>query len=457
MNAKVDAFIRENERGIVRAVQDALRFESVKEEPAGKGKPFGAPMADCLGHTLRLAGELGLATKNLDGYAGIAECGEGKEMLGILCHLDVVPAGTGWKYPPFGAQIEDGLIYGRGALDDKGPAISALFALAAVKQAGVSFRRRARLILGCDEESGWACMRRYKETEPAPDLAFSPDADYPLVYSEKGIVHLTFEKGFSSKLAIDAGTRPNVVAGVAEAIVPLDEQIVRAAMEKAGKEAGIDVSLERADRGTLVTVKGLEAHASTPEQGKNALLALFELLSPLPLPEADAALVRSLNALFGRDLHGEHLGLDREDETGRTTVNPGVMRWDASGVREFVVDIRCPRSLSVQDAQDTLAAALSPLGLAPVSRYIQPYHSVKKDSELVVKLLGAYEQRAGERLPPLAIGGGTYARAFENAVAFGCERPGKSSPVHMPNEFISVEDVLFNTYMIADAILALCT
>lgn len=457
MNAKVDAFIRENEQRIVCAVQDALRFESVKQDSAGEGRPFGAPMADCLAHTLTLADELGLKTQNLEGYVGIAECGEGEQMLGVLCHLDVVPAGTGWKHQPFGAQIEGGRIWGRGALDDKGPAISSLFALAAVNASGVSFRRRARVILGCDEESGWACMRRYKETEPAPDLAFSPDADYPLVYSEKGIVHMTFEKGYPSKLCIDAGTRPNVVAGVAEAFVPLDEETVRAAIGETGGEEGIQVTLEQVEGGMRVTVRGLEAHASTPEQGKNALLALLNLLCPLPLPEADAALVRSLSALFSRDLHGEHLGLDREDETGRVSVNPGVMHWDQTGVKEFVLDIRCPRSLSVQSAQNRLVEALSPLGLVPVNRYIQPYHSVKKDSELVEKLLDVYERRAGERREPLAIGGGTYARAFENAVAFGCERPGESSPVHMPDEYISVEDVLFNTYMIADAILALCT
>lgn len=105
---------------------------------------------------------MGFETRNFDGYAGDVRMGPlGVDPLAILVHLDVVPAGDGWTVPPFAAEIEDGRMYGRGMSDDKGPAAAALYAMYAMKKAGLPLKREVRLIFGCDEESGWECMKYY--------------------------------------------------------------------------------------------------------------------------------------------------------------------------------------------------------------------------------------------------------------------------------------------------------
>ena len=164
-------------------LKEILRINSV-QAPAENGMPFGKGAYDCLVYALDMMQKSGLTVKNIDGYCGWGEIGEG-DLFGILCHLDVVPVGKGWRYPPFGATEENGKIYARGALDDKGPFMAAFFALERLLDEGLKPKKRIRFILGCNEESGWACMDRYKETEEMPALGFSPDADFPVINGEK--------------------------------------------------------------------------------------------------------------------------------------------------------------------------------------------------------------------------------------------------------------------------------
>ncbi len=430
------------------ALKSLIRIPSVKAAPEGK-LPFGAPMQQALDTALTLARELGFQTKDLDGYAGIIDSGEGEETLGILAHLDVVPAGMGWTLPPFGGEERDGRIYGRGAMDDKGPALSALYALAAIRAAQVPLRRRVRIILGCDEESGWACMARYKQTEPLPTLSFSPDAEYPLVYSEKAILHATFRLPLTgSGVRAVSGERANVVPGTAEATVPCT-------VHDGLLHDGFSLELSPEDNGTCISVQGLGAHASTPQFGKNAMQMLLQVLKSLPLPERDAAVAAVLANAFHMDMHGETLGLDIADESGRFTLNPGVLRWDQDGVT-LTVDARCPHSLTPETVLKRISAALAPAGFAVTQSHVSRGHLVPRDSELVQKLLAVYRAQTGDTgAEPLAIGGGTYARAMGNAVGFGCEWPGQAMIAHMPDEYISLSDIRRNTLMMADAIVAL--
>lgn len=455
MNAEVDAIIAGLQDELIAATRQAIRLKSVRGPAGGPGAPFGADIARCLEYVLGLARDMGFSVKNLDGYAGIVDydCG-GSETLGVLCHLDVVPEGTGWTYDPFGAELAGGHIFGRGALDDKGPTLSSLYALWAIKRAGLPLRRNVRIILGCDEETSWQCMRHYEAVEPLPDLAVSPDAEYPLIWSEKGILQAVYAKQFPSRITVEAGTLPNVVPGEARCRVPLSVKAIELDAAAVEAETGCAVTLRAEDGGALILVRGAPAHASTPERGKNAATALLELLARLSLG-ADSELAGALAGLFHGGIHGQNVGIDRADGTGRTTLNLGILHWDETGIQRLSLDARCPLALPLDTALAGLDDALFPLGFGTVSIYQKALHMVPRDSELVTKLLDVYERRAGERLPPLAIGGGTYARAIKNAVGFGCERPGADACMHMPDEHISVEDMMFNTYMLADAILAL--
>ena len=450
MNELVDSIIERDREKLIASLQESIRIPSTEGEPA-VGAPFGMNVSDALHHALSTAAGLGLKTVNMDGYVGCVEHGEGEEMLGVICHLDVVPEGTGWKHPPYGAVIEDGVMYGRGVLDDKGPAFAAIYALAAIKEAGIPLKRRIRVILGTNEETGWGCMNYYKEHGEAPTLGFTPDGEYPVVNSEKGILHTTFAKHFPSRLRIKAGTRPNVVPGRTEMFVPVSAERIRGALESCGLD-DFTFEIEDAEGGANVTVIGLDAHASMPEDGKNSLQAAFVLLDRLGLDGEDGAVAARMHEALGMGLHGESMGLDVTDASGRLTLNPGVLDWDENGINAFMIDVRHPISLS---ADDVKAAQEKALGMETAHVHQQDGLYVPPTSELVSKLLDVYAARSGKRLAPLAIGGGTYARAFKNVVAFGCEIPGHPSPVHMPNERISIEDLMFDAHMIADAMLAL--
>lgn len=455
MNKTVDAIIEKNRERLIESLQECIRIPSVEGKPE-EGAPFGRQVRRALNHALRTAGDLGFETTDMEGYAGCIDYGEGEEMLGILCHLDVVPEGEGWNFPPYAAVINNDIMYGRGTLDDKGPAYAAIYALLAVRDAGIKLRRRVRIILGTNEETGWGCMDYYKKHGEAPTLAFTPDGEYPVVNSEKGILHTTFEKRFPSLVRMKAGTRPNVVPGRTEVFVPADIYSVTGAVNRAKdeneylNEFGFD--MKQQEGGTLLTVTGLDAHASTPELGKNSIQAAFTVMDNLKLAGADGEMIARMHAALGLGMHGEDMDLDITDASGRLTLNPGVIDWNENGIVDFKIDVRHPITLSADEVKAKQTAAL---GMELTHEHAQHGLYVPADSELVSKLLKVYGDRTGNYLPPLAIGGGTYARAFENAVAFGCEMPGKPAPVHMPNEFISIEDLMLNAKMIADAIIAL--
>ena len=178
---------------IVKNLSQMIKFDS-SQKPAEEGKPFGAENARCLDFFLSLASFLGFEVKNYDNYVGEVRYGAGEDFA-VLAHLDVVPAGSGWTHEPFGGEVdrENGKIWGRGAMDDKGPALITLYAMKALKDAGFKPKKNIKLIVGCNEESGWACIEHYNKVAKMPETGISPDADFPVIYAEKGIVHLTFE------------------------------------------------------------------------------------------------------------------------------------------------------------------------------------------------------------------------------------------------------------------------
>lgn len=455
MDAFIDRYIDGVQNEMISELQKLVRFPSVKAPSAGVGMPFGRPLAEALDYAMELGGRLGFETDNVDGYAGSISFGEGSETLGILCHLDVVPEGTGWKHPPYEGTVEGGRIYGRGTSDDKGPAICALYAMAAVKAAKLPLKRRVQLILGCDEESGSECMAHYNKHRHVPEIAFSPDAEYPVVYSEKGMIRFTLTKKYASGITLAAGERANVVPNKAVAAISLDADAINPRARAFAARTGFGVEVEAADGGSLVTVTGVAAHASTPNMGKNAIQAMLWLLNELKLPGEDGKAVAALHELVQMDMYAQNLGLSCEDETGNLTMNVGVVEWNSEGLHKLMFDLRCPRSMDFAKAKESIVSQFNAAGFeVAVFETVRP-HYIPVDSELVSCLKRVYNERTGTNAEPISIGGGTYARSFPCAVGFGCERPGFEATMHMPNEYFTVEDLLFNAKVIADAIIAL--
>lgn len=457
MNKKVDAWIDTNRDSLVATLQGCLRINTVRDDSsAAPGAPFGRGIADCLRYSLKAAADMGFDTKDLDGYCGVIDYGSGEEQLGILAHLDVVPEGNGWKYPPYAAEIHDGMIYARGSLDDKGSAIASLFALKAIKEAGLPMKRRVRIILGCDEESGMGCLTHYNEVEKAPDLSFSPDAEYPLVNSEKLIYRSEYKKDYASTIKLHAGTVANAVPGECECEVELPLARILPIMEAVMEKSDFSCAAEANGDGTLIKMKGLAAHASAPESGRNAFLATVALLDKLPLAKADAETVSGLAEILKFDMHGESFGIDSEDASGRLTLNVGVVDWDETGIKRLTVDIRAPITGDGEFITKKLAEGFMKAGLKETDHHWSDGYYMPPESELVSSLLKVYSERFNITDPkPLAIGGGTYARHLKNAVAFGPERPGEPACIHMANECVSIDHLVEDAKLIADAIIAL--
>lgn len=456
-----DKWIHDHKQQIVSSAQGLLRIPSVGTESAGSKRPFGEAADQALQYMLNLGEQHGFRVRNVDGYAGHIEFGNAKDpddYLAVLTHLDVVPAGNGWTYPPFGAEIHNDRLYARGALDDKGPAIAAYYAMLAVKESGIPLSRNVRLIMGLDEESDWRCMDFYFKHEPAPWGGFTPDADFPLIYAEKGILQMELRKSGlqglpASVVEIKGGERPNMVPDNCRATLQIPDEL-RAdfpdKLRKSSEQAGVSVNLEWKNSSTaILEVEGKSAHGSTPDYGVNAIQAmgslLLDLLGPNPF----------LEFLAAADTRGKVIGIACQDDvTGPLTSNLGIAQIDSEGVR-LVFDIRYPVDQTSEKLLQLIQSVANRLSFNIYVRADKSPLYVPKDSDLVRTLLSVYQDATGDQAEPMSIGGGTYARAIANAVAFGPLFPGAPDLAHQKDEYMEVADLLKITEIYAEAIFRL--
>lgn len=398
----------------VKSICDSVRFDSSRGKHTAK-TPFGKGAADCLEHFLDLAASLGFETRNYDNFVGEVLFGDGEEFA-ILCHLDVVPAGDGWTKDPFGGEISDGKIWGRGTMDDKGPAICVLYAMKALKDKGFVPNKRIKLIVGCNEESGWGCIEHYNECAHMPETGFSPDANFPVIYAEKGILQLRlhFPLERAPFLRLEGGKQANMVCDYCEAVP-------RSLTVKKARELGLKIDKKR------IISYGKSAHGSTPELGENAILPILKFFE-----SKSDVMKRIIDCVFD-DIYGLR---SFEDETGKLTMSPNVIKYCKHQML-VQVDIRYPATVPVEQVLERVAK----FGVVYETVHSQKplYHS--KDSELIKTLLETYEECTGVKAEPIAIGGGTYARALKNGVGFGPEMPGDVPCIHMADEHITLERV----------------
>ncbi len=448
-----EAFVEKRMTDLVRNLQRLIRIPSVKSKPS-PGAPFGFESRRCLDEMLRIAEELGFQTHNIDGYCGEVVYGEGMRSLGVLTHLDVVPAEDGWRCPPFAGEIMDGRMIGRGTADDKGPAVASLYALAVLRDAGFQPKKEIRLIFGTDEETGSGDMAYYREHCPMPDMSFSPDALFPVVNAEKGITHLRLRKARagSALRSFRSGVRPNVVPDEAFCEIVCDQTALKRTLEALPHPYTHE--LAEKDGILWVTIHGRSAHGSSPELGANAAIALAKALQENTDDPAATdlwALARCLDAPYD----GSGLGIPFRDEpSGALTANLGLLSYDGQVITGDV-DIRYPVTCTYEDIASGMISVLQPMGftLEPLSRTAPLY--VPEDNELVSTLLAVFKEKTGRAEKPLSIGGGTYARHIQNAVAFGALLPEQENVTHQKNEYTELSHLAFLTDILALAILRL--
>jgi len=388
--------------------------------------PFGSGINRALDEVLNIAEEMGFNTyQDPVNFYGYAEVGEG-ELFGVLCHVDVVDEGNkaDWNFNPYTLTEHDGKLFGRGTIDDKGPTLAVMLALKSLIDEGFELQRKVRFIFGTDEENLWRCLDSYKQKEDLPTMGFAPDADFPLVHVEKGMVQLLI-KGKGT--GIIGGDSYNAVAS--HATVALHD-----GLEAQLKDKRFEVKDDK------ITVYGTSAHASTPELGDNAIYSLSKAL-------VDLNKGKDLENFVVKLYEEKPLDAFEDDVSGKISFNVGKAMENAVSL-----DMRYPVTfdeVEVVDKIQTLATSLH-LDVERMSGLDSLY--VPTDSDLVEKLMESYIEVSGDTLAePLKIGGATYARSMDNVVAFGPLFPGKPMVAHQANEYIDIEDLkkAIEIYMIA--------
>lgn len=434
-------YVKKNEQQMIKDIQGLLQIDStLVETPESREAPFGEGIRKSLDYILELGKSFGFKVKNVNNVAGHIEYGEGEEIIGILCHVDVVPAVGKWKYPPFSATIEDGKIYARGAVDDKGPTICSLYAMKILKDLNIKLNKRVRLIIGTDEETKWRGIEEYFKVCEMPDLGFSPDADFPVIYGEKGIMSIDLTSEMKSEIIFDAGVRYNVVPEVASAKVKTD-------LISEFKKFLNDEKLEGEITDTL-TLYGKSAHAMEPKKGVNAAIKLCEFLSKY----SDDNIITFINENL-KDSRFQDMGLQFSDpEMKDLTVNVAIVKINEDKGK-IGLNLRYPINWNKEEFLKEFARKSSYYKLQMEVISDQVPHYVDKEDFLVKALHNAYLKYTNDtKTPLLTIGGGTYARALKKGVAFGIVFPNREDVVHQVNEYLIIEDAILATAILTQAI-----
>lgn len=440
--AALHEWLKSHETDLLVQTQDMLRIPSLKE-PGSDNAPFGQGNRKALDLALSIAESWGMRTKDLDGYAGYAEFGSGEPLIVVLGHLDVVPVSKDWSYDPFGATIDGDYIYARGAVDDKGPTMAAFFAARAIQEMAPNIPARIRIVFGCDEESGMACVKRYNETEEAPTFGIAPDSSWPLIHGEKGIADLHIEvevpKCDLEVIALEGGTRLNVVmeectatARIAETHKDVVAGVIRTYWDKnmAFSWQGEELLEIRA--------RGKGAHGSTPFLGDSAATRLFRFLyeiAPVGFEKHFARLLESTHPSgVGVGIHGN------DEPSGDLTANLGIISL-TDGKIELAINVRYPVTWQFADLRSRSETYLSekwPMEAKIVSHSDSPALYFPLDHPLVKTIVEVYREETGDMTEPDVMGGGTYARKIANTVSIGTGWAGDGR-AHENNERLKVE------------------
>lgn len=443
--------VNQNQDLIIKTFRQLLQIPSVLDEKTSTSKmPFGKSINDALEYMLDLGKKDGFEVYNDDGYAGTItyKTGNHQKSVGILCHLDVVPAGNNWEYPPYEAKIVDNKIYARGTTDDKGPTIASYYALKFIKDANIKLKNEIKIILGTDEETGWRGIAHYLKSNPMPTIGFAPDCSFPLVYGEKGRMSfdLTIDE-FEDKIveSINGGERYNVVMDEVVAILKVDlEQEFNEYLDKYNLKGSVE--------NNKYIIEGVAAHAMEPEKGNNAGLHMCNFLKDY----TNHPMVKFMAKYFFNDPFFKQMDLDYNDyEMGPITVNVGIMNIEKNNVR-VTLDSRFPIRYDIENFNKKFKEILEKNSIRVTANTFREPHYISPEDDLVKLLHKAYVKNTGDVInKPFTVGGGTYASVLNKGVAYGMMFPGEVELAHQRNEYINIESLMKGILIYIDAILAL--
>lgn len=424
-------------------LRELVSYPSVYSDDAA---PFGQANIDCLNHALELGRKLGFTAVNVDNYAGYIEIGQGEEVIGVVGHLDVVPVSDTWKTDPFEMTLIDGKYYGRGTSDDKGGVVCGLMAMKIINELKPDLNKRIRLIMGCNEESGSRGLQYYIEKYGYVDCGFTPDGSFPVVFGEKGMIGASFCAKTQKIINIKGGTARNAVAAKVEIELKPD-CFDETKLSEYLNNNGLKMVLKK-DETWKLTVFGTAAHASTPEEGINAISYAME---GLYLAGIDDPFVTAYHEKVGTGYYGEKAGVDLNDEYGRLTFNIGVINKKDDKITASI-DIRFPVTMKHEPIIEQLLSngegyIINAGGVDPLFFPLE--------HPMIKAMLDAYYDVTKSDLKPITMGGGTYARTMHNIVAFGCDTQEYNWHIHDDNEFVTLKSLQTQVEVYANALLNL--
>jgi len=451
---------------MVNDLKEFVRIRSVsRSDLASSGAPFGAETVKMLSYALLRSAAYGFETKDADGYYGLVTHGDGDNSIGMIAHLDVVPEGVNWIYPPYEAVREGDFLFGRGSSDNKAAAIAGLYIMRMVKELGIRMNHGIRLILGLSEETGMQDMEHYNQTEKPCVVTLVPDSSFPVCYAQKGSLSGDVKIALGSEIGyFRGGEVANMVPPVCECVVNLPYNTVCAAFEEKGFAAP-DFELSDENGKTRVTAHGVASHAASPENGKSAIHMLSGALSSAGILSGDSLRAMQAVSFLSQGFYGEHAGIAAEDEdTGKTTMVIGTARCENGWVR---LSIDCRRSIKADTERDieSMRKAVTDAGFTVISISATEPVYMPKDDPRVQALQKVYCEMTGDDAQPYTMGGGTYSRCLENAITFGPGMPTlRARPenlpaghggAHAPDEYQYLPALFESTLILLASILAL--
>ena len=417
---------------------------------ATENQPFGGANREALDAMLAIGKRDGYEVDEVDGYAGHIDIGDKEETFGVLGHLDVVPCNeVGWNTNPYDPVINNGVIYGRGVADDKGPLLAGYYAAKIIDELKLPVKMKTRVIFGCNEEKGSGCVKHYFTKRPYPAMGFTPDGAFPVVYGEKAMSGMklkgTFEK--DNIIGLYAGTVSNIVPEVCEAIVAGNYKQYKDSFNTYLKDNHLTGSIEEEGNHTKLTLVGKSAHASTPEEGINAATYMCHYLATV----SNNKLVHFVDKCLHQSYNAENLNVGFVGKMGPVTVNLGILKYKDENAN-ITLDFRLPHEVTENYLIEHITPVLSEYGLNETHSYTQGLY-FDPESHFVQTLYHAYVEITGDHEhKPETMGGGTYAKSMPNCVAFGASIPGKEYKMHQNNEQIEIEDLVKATAIYAKAI-----
>ena len=385
LSVQIERYLEQYRDEIVENVCKLVQIPSLACQD-DSGKPYGEACAKALDFCSELAQSKNLHTRNYDYRcieATLNQEPKGKRLV-LASHADIVPVDEDdMIYPPFGGQIVGDYIVGRGVVDDKGPLIATLYALAFFAENKIPLKNDIRLVFGSNEEMGMDDISYYLEQAGQPDLGLSVDDDFPTVNGEKGLLRFTLS---APKAEI------------------LDE------VQTWGPKQRL-----------------IHNHAKLSVSGREEelLCAPTELLEHSLLACSKA---QELVCELAQDSKGDKMNIHYQDEqSGETLVRLYGIDTVGEQVR-FYFDVRLPVSICCDTVAEQLKGFFAETEFAfEVIKNSAGYYVPEDDPELKM-LTDLYNRVTDAQDRPYVMGACTYARAFARGFGFGAGNPHEKKP-----------------------------